>query len=68
MKVCDGIDPNYLMKHGAGEFQKYDGPSRGMLLDRERLAYPGVFKIKAAPWARMDGIVGNNREIKDIVA
>ncbi len=51
MKVCDGIDPGYLQRHGASEFVPYTGPSRGSLLDKDRLAYLPVFKVKVAPWA-----------------
>jgi wyosine [tRNA(Phe)-imidazoG37] synthetase (radical SAM superfamily) len=49
--VCDGIDANYLSRHGSGEFIPYAGPSRGSFLDRDRLNHKPVFAVKLQPWA-----------------
>jgi pyrroloquinoline quinone biosynthesis protein E len=53
LPVCDGVDPNYLARRGAGELVPYE-KFRGDLLDRERLAYKAahVVKLKAFAPAR----------------
>ncbi len=48
MQVCDGIDANYLSRNGVEEFQRYDGVSRGTLIDRDRLSYARAFAVKVA--------------------
>lgn len=52
MAVCDGLDANYLGRHGSDELTPYEGKPRGILLDQERLAYEPAFKIKIQPWAK----------------
>ena len=46
LKVCDGIDPNYMDRTGHAEFVPYMGDDRGDVLDKERLTYHPGFIIK----------------------
>ncbi len=48
--ACDGIDPNYLIHHGADEFSPLRRPESGPLLS-DRLAYKPAFVVKAASLA-----------------
>jgi pyrroloquinoline quinone biosynthesis protein E len=56
INVCDGVDPAYLSKFGAGELQPYT-TFRGDLIDRDRLAYLPAHIIKTQPLADARGAV-----------
>ena len=51
MKVCDGIDPNYMTQVGHGEFVPYMGDDRGDVLDKDRLTYHPGYIIKRQQYA-----------------
>ncbi len=46
MAACDGLDANYLLRHGDGELQPYEGPPSSRFLLKERLEYLPAFRIK----------------------
>ena len=50
--ACDGVDPVYLARHGAGEFLPLDAATRGPLLV-SRLDYLPPFCVKMKPHAPM---------------
>jgi MoaA/NifB/PqqE/SkfB family radical SAM enzyme len=55
-QACDGVDPVYLARHGAGEFSPLAEDVRGPLL-AARLAYLPPFLVKRTPWADMRAAV-----------
>ncbi len=44
--VCDGIDQNYLERHGPDELESYGSAIRGRVLDQDRLKYVPGFLVK----------------------
>lgn len=56
LPACDGVDPVYLARHGAGEFKPLDLETRGPLL-AARLGYLPPHLMKAAPDADMRGAI-----------
>ena len=56
--ACDGVDPTYLARYGAGEFQPLDLPTQGPLL-AARLAYLPPHLVKMRPEADMRGAIGH---------
>uniref|UniRef100_I2Q7J9 Putative Fe-S oxidoreductase n=1 Tax=Desulfovibrio sp. U5L TaxID=596152 RepID=I2Q7J9_9BACT len=59
--ACDGVDPVYLARHGAGEFSPLAEVARGPLL-ASRLAYLPPFLVKRSPDAPMRAAIAAQPE------
>ena len=57
LKVCDGIDTNYLHQVGNTEFVPYMGDDRGDVLDKDRLTYHPGFVIKRQQLADVKSVI-----------
>lgn len=59
-EACDGVDPVYLSRHGAGEFSPLQATVQGPLL-AARLGYAPPFLVKTTPEADMRGAMAAQR-------
>lgn len=57
-EACDGVDPVYLERHGAGEFSPLEMSAQGPLL-KARLDYLPPHLVKVSPDADMRGAISS---------